>query len=61
MRVRTNKSEPGTRFYIIKIYYDTKGIENRCTALRMFSVKTLIIYSQSFTVTHLNSEKEKQG
>ena len=33
----------------------------RCTALRMFSVKTLIIYSQSFTVTHLNSEKEKQG
>ncbi len=178
MRVRTNKSEPGTRFYIIKIYYDTKGIENtgtvkkpgseqkirekgrdfmewakeraaflteqekpetrnisidfspsslitknyrytfsssgfftipertkyapqfrrmqifpltlqiyfrssvtaeflnhvpklsfssrilmffRCTALRMFSVKTLMIYSQSFTVTHLNSEKEKQG
>ena len=33
----------------------------RCTALRMFSVKTLMIYSQSFTVTHLNSEKEKQG
>ena len=26
MRVRTNKSEPGTRFYIIKRhYYDTKG------------------------------------
>ena len=179
MRVRTNKSEPGTRFYIIKIYYDTKGIEHtgtvekpgseqeirektgrdlmewakeraaflteqekpenrnisidfshsslitknyrytfsssgfftipdrteyapqfrrmqifpltlqiyfrnsvtaeflnhvpklsfssrilmffRCTALRMFSVKTLMIYSQSFTATHLNSEKEKQG
>ena len=179
MRVRTNKSEPGTRFYIIKIYYDTKGIEHtgtvekpgseqeirektgrdlmewakeraaflteqekpenrnisidfshsslitknyrytfsssgfftipnrikyapqfrrmqifpltlqrysrnsvtaeflnhvpklsfssrilmffRCTALRMFSVKTLRLYSQSFTVTHLNSEKEKQG
>ena len=31
MRVRTNKSEPGTRFYIIKIYYDTKGIENTGT------------------------------
>ena len=187
MRVRTGKSEPGTRFYIIKIYYDTKGIEHtgtvekpgseqeirektgrdlmewakeraaflteqekpenrnisidfshsslitknyrytfsssgfftipvrkksapqfrrtqtgpltlqiyfrssvtteflnhvpkqellnspkrsfssrilmfiRCTPLRMFSVKTLRLYSQSFTVTHLNSEKEKQG
>lgn len=31
MRVRTNKTEPGTRFYIIKIYYDTKGIENTGT------------------------------
>ena len=179
MRVRTGKSEPGTRFYIIKIYYDTKGIEHtgtvekpgseqkirektgrdpmdwakeraaflteqekpenrnisinfshsslitknyrytfsssgfftipnrikyappfirtqtfpltlqiyfrssvtaefltpapkrsfssrilifiRCTALWMFSVKALMIYSQSFTATHLNSEKEKQG
>ena len=33
----------------------------RCTALWMLSVKTLMIYSQSFTAIHLNSEKEKQG
>ena len=31
MRVRTGKSKPGTRFYIIKIYYDTKGIEHTGT------------------------------
>lgn len=31
MRVRTGKSEPGTRFYIIKAYYDTKGIEHTGT------------------------------
>ena len=31
MRVRTGKSEPGIRFYIIKIYYDTKGIEHNGT------------------------------
>ena len=33
----------------------------RCTALWMLSVKTLMIYSQSFTAIHLNSEKEKPG
>ena len=31
MRVRTSKSKLGTRFYIIKTYYDTKGIENTGT------------------------------
>ena len=31
MRVRTSKSKLGTRFYIIQIYYDTKGIENTGT------------------------------
>ena len=154
MRVRTSKSKLGTRFYIIKTYYDTKGknwktrispsisplpllsqritatplmsvtfscsgsftiwgwikyappfrriqtfpltsqiycrnsvtaefltpapksehsnspklsfssrilIFIRCTALWMLSVKTLMIYSQSFTAIHLNSEKEKPG
>ena len=37
MRVRTNKSEPGTRFYIIKIYYDTKGTENTITVEKLGS------------------------
>ena len=40
---------------------DSDVLQMYSTALRMFSVKTLMIYSQSFTVTHLNSEKEKQG
>ena len=31
MRVRTSKSKLGTRFYIIKTYYDTKGIEHTIT------------------------------
>ena len=31
MRVRTGKSKPGTRFYIIKTKYDTKGIEHTGT------------------------------
>ncbi len=31
MRVRTSKSKLGLRFYIIKTYYDTKGIERTLT------------------------------
>ena len=35
MRVRTSKSKLGTRFYIIKTYYDTKGIEHTITVEKL--------------------------
>lgn len=37
MRVRTSKSKLGTRFYIIKTYYDTKGIEHTITVEKLGS------------------------
>ena len=35
MRVRTSKSKNGTRYYIIKTYYDTKGIEHSVTVEKL--------------------------
>ena len=35
MRVRTSKSSKGTRYYIIKTYYDTKGIEHTVTVEKL--------------------------
>ena len=37
MRVRTSKSKLGLRFYIIKTYYDTKGIERTITVEKLGS------------------------
>ena len=37
MRVRTSKSNLGLRFYIIKTYYDTKGIERTITVEKLGS------------------------
>lgn len=37
MRVRTSKSKLGLRFYIIKTYYDTKGIEHTVTVEKLGS------------------------
>lgn len=37
MRVRTSKSKLGLRFYIIKTYYDTKGIEHTMTVEKLGS------------------------
>lgn len=37
MRVRTSKSRNGTRYYIIKTYYDTKGIEHTVTVEKLGS------------------------
>ena len=37
MRVRTSKSKNGTRYYIIKTYYDTKGIEHTVTVEKLGS------------------------
>jgi transposase len=35
MRVRTSKSKNGTRYYIIKTYYDTKGVEHSITVEKL--------------------------
>ena len=37
MRVRTSQSKLGLRFYIIKTYYDTKGIERTITVEKLGS------------------------
>ena len=37
MRVRTSTSKNGTRYYIIKTYYDTKGIEHTVTVEKLGS------------------------
>jgi transposase len=37
MRVRTSKSNNGTRYYIIKTYYDTHGIEHTITVEKLGS------------------------
>lgn len=54
MSVRTNKSEPGTRFYIIKIYYDTKGIENTGTVKKPSSEQKI---REKKVVTLWNGQK----
>ena len=45
MRVRTSKSKLGTRFYIIKTYYDTKGIEHTITVEKLGSEQVVTLWN----------------
>lgn len=54
MRVRTSKSKLGTRFYIIKTYYDTKGIEHTITVEKLGSEQEI---REKQVVTLWNGQK----